>query len=326
MKIALTGGTGFIGSHLAETLTAAGHDVTCLVRQTSNLRWLQDLDVRTVAGDLDDPGTLNDLVGPADTVVHTSGAKFAYSLAEFLRGNLSQTKNIYDAIARSGSGVARFLYISSISAAGPSATGAPLTEDMPLRPITPYGVSKAETERFVASHASRVPFTIIRPPGVYGPRDKDLLIYFRLVRHHLKPILGRMNRFDFVYVKNLCHGIRLAIESERASNETYYLSDAVPYTWRSFTQLVCEAIGTSAMPVRPPIGLSLVVAEVAARMAKALNLPVKLDKHKIREFIQRFWVVSTRKAQEELGYLPSHDAQTAVSATARWYRANGWIK
>lgn len=326
MKIALTGGTGFIGSHLAESLTSRGHEVTCLVRPTSNLRWLRGLPVRTVQAELGDSRSLGEFLRGAQAIVHTSGAKFASSQREFSRGNLGQTRNLYDAMDRMHLRPERFVYVSSIAVAGPSRTGSPISEDMPPHPITPYGVSKHDAERFVRSKADRVPFTIVRPPGVYGPRDKDLYIYFRLVRNHLRPILGRSHRFDFIYVKNLAHGLALAVESDRARNQTYYFADAHPYSWRSFTEYVREAVGTWALSVRPPLSLAFLAAGAASSIARTVGKPLKLDRNKVREFGQRYWLVSCRKAQEELGYEAPYDAEQAMRETVEWYRAEGWLR
>ncbi len=325
MKIALTGGTGFIGSNLAEALSSGGHELTCLVRPTSDLRWLRGLGVRVVTGELDDPDSLGDFIRDADAVVHTSGAKFAPSLAQFVRGNLGQTRNLYEAADRTRSRPQRFLYISSISAAGPSPGPTALTEDVAPHPITPYGVSKNRAEEYIRSRGDDTPFTIIRPPVVYGPRDKDLLLYFQLVQRHLRLIMGRSQRFDMVYVRNLALGIRLALENDRARNQTYFLADEAPYTWESFTGHVREAVGAFAVSIRPPLSLTLLAANLAARVARATGVPFKLERNKVREFAQPYWLISSQKARDHLRYEPPYDAPRTIRETVEWYRSQGWL-
>ena len=178
MKALITGSNGFIGSHLAERLLNHDYQVKCLVRKTSNLRWIKDLPVEVVYGDIADLNSLLPSVAGVDYVFHLSGALRANNENEFYRINQGGTKNLLEACRQQNPNLKRFVCVSTQAAAGPSIDGIPLTESDDPHPISIYGKSKQLGEQVVLEFQKFFPVTIIRPPIVYGPRDDDFLEAF----------------------------------------------------------------------------------------------------------------------------------------------------
>jgi nucleoside-diphosphate-sugar epimerase len=325
MKIGVTGATGFIGSHLTEELVRRGHEVRCLVRPTSDLRWLRGLPVRLVEAPLPRTEMLGEFVRGLDTLVHAAGSKFAASRRDFVRANETLTSSLLDAVERHAPGLERFIYLSSIAVTGPSPGGRPRTEDEPPLPITAYGESKLRTERLIGARGSRVPFTILRPSGVYGPRDRDILPVFQMARWGVQPIIGRRNTMDLIFVKNLVHAVCLALQAPAAANRVYHVADAHAYTWEGFTRHIHAALGRRALIVTVPNPLLSAAGWVGQRTASWFGGEVKLNDQKVREMKEPYWLVSCERARAELDYRPPYAVEQAVSETLEWYRASHWI-
>ena len=190
MDVLVTGSTGFIGSHLVELLLQKGCRVRCLIRKTSDLQWLKDLPVEFVEGDIADPPSLARAVRGVEYIYHSAGLTKARTEDQYFRANAGGTRSLLEAARDVAPGLKRFLFLSSQTAAGPSPTITPITEEFPPRPITTYGRSKLQGEKECLSVSGRVPVTICRAPAVYGPRDKDVFEFFHTVSRGLQPMAG----------------------------------------------------------------------------------------------------------------------------------------
>jgi nucleoside-diphosphate-sugar epimerase len=190
MRALVTGGQGFVGSHLCERLVAQGHCVRVLARPSSDLRHLSGIEVEVVRADVTEPAGLPSAVAGCDVVFHVAGALKGLRERDFFRVNADGTRNLVGAAVVAEPRLARFVYVSSLAAAGPSPGGStPRTEEMPPEPLTWYGRSKLAGERAVRAVAG-LNWTIVRPAIVFGPREHDLLRYFRLARRGCLPVVG----------------------------------------------------------------------------------------------------------------------------------------
>ena len=215
MRALVTGASGFIGSNLVDRLLAEGVQVKCLVRHTPTLPGSAK-SLTLVPGDFQDPASLATAVEDADVVFHVAGVTRAARRADYFRGNLETTCNLLQACQEYGPEDQKFLFISSLAAAGPS-PGNPLTEDEEPRPVSAYGESKLAAERAVLQFGRTRPVIIIRPPAVYGPRDRDTLLLFKSVQKRLHVIPGRgSQKVSLVHVHDLVTGIWQAMLSEQA--------------------------------------------------------------------------------------------------------------
>ncbi len=327
MKTALvTGGTGFVGSHLAAYLLKKEISVRCLVRQTSNHRWLDGLDVEISSGDLSDEASLNRAVSHVDAVFHLAGETSSFSEEVYYQSNVVGTVKLLKAIIQVNPQIKRFVYVSSLAAAGPSLTLKPNTEADPAHPVSPYGASKLAAEEAVLAFASQIPVTVIRPPVVYGPRDPNFLEYIRIVNHGIRPFVGWQDRYtSFIYIDDLVRGIELAAQSEKASGQVYYLVSESRISWREMGRIVANQLQKASIFI--PIPFSVVWLMVLGRemIDRVKKQPSFANLQKLREFRQHFWICDGHKAKQELGFKPQMTLSDGLDKTIAWYRQEGWL-
>ncbi|MCI0339754.1 MAG: NAD-dependent epimerase/dehydratase family protein [Planctomycetales bacterium] len=323
----VTGATGFVGSHLAEALAAAGWRVRALARPTSDLRWVRAIPgAEVAAGDVTAPASLDAAVAGAGTVFHCAGLTAARRSRDYDRVNAGGTRNLLEACARRRD-PPRFVLVSSQAAAGPSAVGVPVTEDVPCRPLSPYGESKKRAEGIVRESAGPVPFTIVRPPAVYGPRDRATLEFFKLVSRGILPDRGRRDALlSLVHVRDLVAGILRAGEEPRAVGGTYFLAHPEPALWSGIFEAVAEAMGRPKLRrvpfTKPVLWLVALGQEIAA--AATGRVP-PLSRKRLPEFLHTSWVCSSERAAKDLGWRAKVPHREGLAESAAWYKREGWL-
>jgi nucleoside-diphosphate-sugar epimerase len=321
----VTGASGFVGSHIADELLRRGARVRCLLRSTSSRRWLEGKPVELCEGDVCHPEGLDAAVAGADWIVHAAGLTRAKDAAEFHRANVLGTELILGAALRASPAPRRFLYISSQAAAGPSRNGTPVTEDLEPRPVSTYGTSKLQGETLVMRAADRISVTAIRPPVVYGPREKDLLKYFRTVKCHIRPRLPGSGRFSLVYAVDLAHAVWEALTQDRAVGKIYFVGGPDLTSYDETGDGIARALGTWAVPVSIP-GFVLQAGALAGELTGALTRrPPFLSREKVQEITGRDWILSSQRIRSELGWSPVTSLEQGLRETARWYREAGWV-
>lgn len=324
MRIAVTGATGFIGSHVVEALALRGHHVTCLARNPDRTRELSDLSLRFVYGSLDSSRALADLVDGQEAVVHVAGLTKAPSLQEYVRVNVGGTESLLSAIRGNSAHLQRLVFFSSAEAMGPSPGGRPLTEEMVPQPFSAYGKSKIMAENCLERLAGRVPITVVRPPAVYGPRDKDLAILFRLISRGILPVVFPSPAYSVVYVKNLAAGICLVMERPHDGLRSFFFTDGPAASWSDFGGLIARALGRQPLKIHIPLFAVRAVALVAGLFDSLTGKAGILSRDKISE-MGGSWVVSDERARRELGYRPEFSTQQGIAETVTWYRNRGWL-
>jgi dihydroflavonol-4-reductase len=324
--ILVTGANGFVGSHLTEKLLAKGYRVRCLVRRTSDLAFVRGLPVEWSYADVSEPAGLAEACQGVDAVCHCAGLTRALDASAFFRVNTEGTVALARGCTEGNPGVKRFLFLSSHAAAGPSSTSSDyIDESRPSQPITWYGQSKLAAEQALLTMGDRLPVTILRPSAVFGPRDKDFASYFEMVHRGIRLLLGRRERLVcFVYVCDLVDAILLALESDRAVGQTYFVcGPAVSYA--EFCATIARALGKRTVGVSVPVALLGPLALYARAMGRLTGKPALLNEQRILDLRQPYWLCSGEKAQRELGFVAAYRLDTAIQETADWYRDNGWI-
>jgi nucleoside-diphosphate-sugar epimerase len=326
MKALVTGATGFVGSHLAEALLEKGAQVRALARGPDRLRWLAGIpDVETVFGTLDDRESLDAAARGVEVIYHCAGVVKADRPEIYHRVNGAGTKNLLEAALAHAEGLKRFVYVSSQAAAGPSRLDRPTREEDPPRPITPYGESKRAGEEQCERLRDRLPITVVRPPAVYGPRDVDILAFFKLASAGVVPIPGLGERkVSVVYVKDLVRGILLAGEHPAARGETFFITSG-DHTWPEVAGALREAVGR-CFPLPIPAAVFHGAALLGELYGRIFRQPVALNRHKARELTRRAWLCSREKARVMLGYEPGPTLAEGMKETAAWYRSEGWLR
>ena len=327
MIISVTGGTGFIGSHLVDRLLEQGHEVRVLVRRSSNLRWLDGKPVRLVEGDVRDASSLGDLLSNADMVYHIAGVVKARDRAGYFDGNVSATGNMLEAAVRFAPNLQRFLYVSSQTAAGPSESlDRPVSEDDAPHPITTYGESKWAAEQLVHTWRDRLPWTIVRPPAIYGPRDTEIFIYFQTIARGLNSMIGLDDkRLSLLHSDDLIRGIILAAEAPNSVGETYFIASEAFYSWPQVGRTTATVLDKRYITLRLPHTLVYGVAAVAQTIAAIQKKAATLNLEKARDITQRYWTCDISKAMRELGYRQQLSIEEGVRNTVEWYREHGWL-
>ncbi len=326
MKVLITGATGFVGSHLSELLIRKGYEVRALVRRSSNMQWIRDLNLECVYGSLDDPDSLKNAVKDVDYVFHVAGVTKAADAITYVKGNYEGTRNLVQAVLNRGKSVKRFVLVSSQAAAGPGSSIEPIDEEASPRPLTDYGHSKLMAENYVRSMADRLPVTIVRPPAVFGPRDTDVLDFFKTVKLGLIPRIGGSDKYvSLIYVKDLVRGIWLAGTRAKAIGKTYFIANPRPYSWTQMAELALKIFNKKGIPIRIPVLLLKGVALVSESWAQFSGKTTILNRQKVIEMKQNFWVCSPRRAKQDLRFEAKYSLEDSFKETIDWYKEKGWL-
>jgi len=326
VKALVTGATGFVGSHLAERLLAGGWEVACLLRPTSDPAWLEGLEVERRVAALEDADALRRAVRGVEVVFHAAGLTRARRREEYLAVNAEGTRRLLGAVLAEGAAPRRFVYVSSLAAVGPNPSPEPLDETAEPRPIDGYGASKLAGERVVLACADRLPVTIVRPPGVYGPRDTNFLPLFRsALRLGRVPTIGKASKqAALVYVTDLAEGLRLAAEAPEAVGRTYFLASG-NHTMGEVVEAVCSALGMPPRRLRVPSLLARLAGEFGQLKWALTGRPQIVSRRKVRDMLQPRWTCSWARAREELGYREAVGLEEGMRRTVQWYAEQGWL-
>ncbi len=320
----VTGGTGFVGSHLVEELLGRGYSVRCLVR--SDPKWLAGMDVTMVRGALDRVDSIRDAVLEADFVFHVGGLTRARTWEALRRANVEDTVRLLDLIrARPGS-PPRVLVTSSLAAVGRS-DFAVADESTPLRPVSRYGRSKAEMEAGIEPYRSDMPLVVVRPPAVYGPRDADVLTFFQSVARGLCPIVGRADRpaVSLVHARDLVRGMADAAESTAADGRTYFVGGEPPVSWADVRDATASVVGRRVVTMPVPPFLVPVVGAVSEWGGRLVGRHPALDREKAAEILHATLMCSNARAAADFGFEERIPLAEGVAETIGWYRAHGWM-
>jgi nucleoside-diphosphate-sugar epimerase len=301
MRLAITGGTGFVGTHLVDAAIAAGHEVKALTRREQSERDGIDW----VMGDLDSRDALEWLVDDADAVIHVAGTITAPNAAAFEKGNVAGTLAML--AAATAGGIRRFVHVSSLAAREPR--------------LSLYGGSKARGEALV--HSSGLDWAIVRPPAVYGPGDKETLELFRMARLGLM-LMPRRGRVSVIHVDDLARLLLALADPAAPSNLLVEADDGRPGGWshREFARALADAVGTRAAIVSSP-GILLRLAARADQLLRGEN--AKLTADRAAYFSHRNWVVEPKRACPPELWRPQVPTEQGLRQTAEWYTAQRWL-
>ena len=318
--ILITGGTGFIGSHLAETLCAAGEHVRCLVRP--GRRKLALPRATSIAeGDLTSGGGIAEALDGVHTVIHVAGVTKALSPADYYAGNVRATATLVRVVQ--GRAI-HFVHVSSLAAIGPSSGRAPVGEDDAPAPLTHYGQSKLEGERIVRSILPDA--VIVRPPVVYGPRDTDVYQLLKSISRGLVlEIAGGERWFSSIYVADLVQGILAAARTPTARGRAYFLTHPKAASWSEFSAAAAAVMNRRPTVIRVPVGVAQAVGLCAETWARLTGTPGIVSRDKIREARCEAWVCDHRRAAAELNFEAPTALADGLAQTLAWYKEAGWL-
>ena len=323
MKALVTGSTGFIGSHLVEGLAQRGAQVRCLVRRTSDLKWLRGLPIEFVYGDCNDKDSLKEAVKGVDQVFHLAGVTKAIDPKTYFEVNGLGTDNLIHACLENSPHLQKFIYLSSQAAAGPCCDERGKKESDECEPISPYGRSKRMGEKLAIEHAHQLPLLILRPSAVYGPRDKDFYFLFKLLSKRIKPCLS--GRLSLCYVQDIIQAILLASESPESGGEIFFLSDGHDYRMDEVGHIFAQAMGVSPLSIPIPKWFIFGVASFSEHLSKLFGRPSLISKGMAEQMVQENWRCDITKARTVLGFEPRIHLAQGAKLTVDWYRKENWL-
>ncbi len=325
-KALITGSNGFIGTNLVSALLREGVEVRCLVRSpvrepVAGVRYyeIDYADVRSLI----DSTALDDV----DVVFHLAGVTKALSIEDFRKGNVMPTQHLIDALTARSAPLQRFVLVSSQAAAGPAPSPTePVTENDPPSPFEDYGRSKLEAENLLREAALPFPYTIVRPATVYGPHDVDFLPLFKQLKSRLGLYPGNRNSYvSLIHVDDLVSGMLLASSHAAAADETYFVTKEVAITWRTIYETVAHLLDRSMLEINLPfsvIKMAGYVGDAASRITGTVPL---INSRKIELSQPRFWVCSSEKAFDQIGFQAKIPMREGMASTLAWYEEQGWI-
>ena len=326
MKILLTGGTGFIGRNLAVKLSKMGFHVLCLVRDMSRAVWMgEHPGLEPFQGDIQCKNSFTPHISDIDVVFHLAGVTKARSKDEYMRINAEGTGILFDAIAMGGKRIRKILHVSSLAVAGPHTSRYPARENGGASPMTHYGESKLLGEQLLREKCKDIPWTIIRPPVVYGPFDKDVFIYFKMAKSGIIPILGKGElELSIIHVDDVTNGIIRAGFADRGNGEIFYLSDGRVHTLAEVANIL-STISGGAKIIHVPQLIGKITGLLGDCISRFSGKPQITNRQKVKEVLQEGWVCDTDKIREQLGFHPSIELETGLESTYHWYKNAGWL-
>ena len=325
-RVLITGASGFVGFHLVNEALKNNLEVYVAVRKTSKTDHLVKAGVNFVFTDLSDISSLEKEINTNgfDYIIHAAGVTKARSKEEYEYVNAGLTYNIAAAVSQSSNKLKKFVLISSLAALGPlHRLEGIITEDTVPQPVTSYGKSKLFAEENLRKF-SKINSTILRPTAVYGPRDRDIFIFFKQLAGGIEPYIGRMEqKLSFIYVTDLA---KAAVEALHIGHQqTFNLSDGNCYSRYALADICKDVLKSRTLKLHLPVNFVTIIAGLSEKYSSLRNRASALNVEKLNELMAVNWDCDIRLAKAELGFAPEYDLKAGVTETLLWYKNNKWL-
>ena len=339
MKILITGASGFIGSFIVEEALRRGFETWAAVRKSSSRQFLTDERINFIELNLSSEEQLTEQLRGLqfDYVVHAAGVTKCLDPQDFHRINTEGTQHLVRVLMALQMRIKRFVYISSLSIMGAIREQQPyeeIRESDEAQPNTAYGRSKLETEQWLCQLNEKLemrneelfPFVILRPTGVYGPRERDYFMMAKSIKSHTDFAVGyKQQDITFVYVTDVVQAVFLACE-KGVTGRKYFLSDGEVYQSSTFSNLIRKELGNPWwIRITAPIWVLRVVTFVGEYVGRLTGKVTALNNDKYNIMRQRNWRCDIEPARQELGYEPKVKLEEGVRRSIKWYKENGWL-
>ncbi len=333
MKALVTGASGFIGSTLIELLNRQGIEVRALMRQTSSDANLQGLQFERVPGDIADYDSLCRAVEGCDYVFHLAGLIAAKDSNEYFRYNAEGTHLLAKAAATHAPALKRFVFVSSLAAGGPALSPEPRKETDPDEPVSVYGKSKLAGENFLLQYKDRFPVVILRPPMVYGPKDKATFILVKTAAKKMIPLVSARSidgqkYYSLIHAADLSRAIcdaGIVEVPQFQSGAVYYVSSGEVVTYQHLMEIICKHLKIEPIRIRIPVMILRIVAWILTRISQLTGRQFVLNEDKMNEIIPDYWTCSNLKLVSDFDFEPEYDLNQGMANAVGWYKKQGWI-
>ncbi len=329
-KILITGASGFVGGFLVEEALKKDLEVYAAVRKSSNLQYLTDNRIKFIYIDFEDTDALKSifLEHRFEYIVHNAGLTKTPIKEQYFKVNADYLENMVEALIESKTVPSKFTFISSLAAYGPAehTHKGLVTEDSIPHPVTNYGRSKLQAERYLKSK-QEINYTIIRPTAVYGPREKDLFTVYDLINKGIEMTVGLTDqKLTFIYVRDLVSVI-LDATLDCRKNVAYFVSDLEIYSSTSYNELIRKSLGRKrSFKLRLPIPLVKTLGFIAEKAGKLTGSYPALNIEKVNELEAKSWVCDTKNLVNDLNFKPRYKLKDGLEESIAWYKEHNWLK
>ena len=324
--VLVTGANGFIGSHLVDSLLSLGCNVHCLIRKSSNLRWLSSSKIQFHFVDLADPGFEIPNIPAIDFVFHCAGLTKAKSRKEYFDINATVCSRLYEQCLNYKDSIKGIVHLSSLAAAGPAKDGQLVDEATPLNPVTFYGQSKKAGEEVALEYSASLPIKVIRPPVVYGPREENLYTFFKLVKRGWGLQIGSSSKkLSLVYVADLVQAMIAVCAPCSLQKKIYFVTDGETYSWQDVAKAAADKMNVSMKALKIPESILIPIAIFFEALAMLSAKPALFDRQRMIDIRQSCWTASPENFFRDFNFTPQFDLTTGLAHTLDWYVKRKWL-
>lgn len=334
MKILITGASGFIGGFLIEEAFAKGWEVWAGIRKSSNKTYLNQPNLHFIQLDYDHSDVLLQQIkthvaenGAWDYIIHNAGITKCTIDSDYILINHDYTVCFINALLECGCKPRKFLFMSSMGSVGPGDeySGAPLRMSDKPNPISEYGRSKLMAENYIQSIPD-FPFIILRPTGVYGPREQDYFVLLKMIKSGFEFAVGyKPQLLNFIYVKDLIQVCYTALESPFV-RKTWFVADGDIYTSKAFSELIKGILKKNKLiTIRVPLVVVQLVAYLSGAFSRFTGKPTLLNPDKFQVMKQRNWTCDASELEQDLNFKAAYNLRRGMEETVNWYKKNGWL-
>jgi nucleoside-diphosphate-sugar epimerase len=330
-RVLITGASGFIGGFLVEKALQRGDEVWATIRKNSDRSRLTDTRIRLIELPLDHAEKMTEMLrqlGRFDWVIHNAGITKALYRDAYFEGNAGNTRRLVLALQQSGMVPDKFLFVSSLAALGPAPSDQTMVRETQIpHPLTPYGESKRSTEQFLESLENHFPWVAVQPTAVYGPWERDILSFIKLVNKGLELTIGtQVQKLSFVHAEDLAAAIFKILETPGALHRKFIVSDGKSYQTNDLGAAVRQGLGRkNTVKIKIPISVIRQIAGISETIGRWRKKPSPLNRDKIPELAASNWHCDAGPLLQELHFTPTYDLYQGMNQTIQWYKSHGWI-
>lgn len=324
-KVILTGANGFLGSHLVDKLIKENYDVHCIVRKSSNLKWLEGKNITIHTCGLLNVEDLSQVLNGVAYVFHLAGTVSAFDYGGYYFGNVTLTQNLFDALDKANAKPLKIVVTSSQAVTGPSITPQNAKESR-SQPVSFYGKSKLEQENLCKKYFDKYNIAIARPSIIYGERDTEFLQFIETVKKGIVPLVGFNDKpISSIYVKDVIEGFYEMAVQEKAVGQTYHLASEEVLTWKELGVASAKILNKKPMYLKLPHFIIKTAGAISGGVGKLQKKPATFDSQKALEGVQDGWVCSVDKIKNDLGFVAQYSFEKGIGKTITWYKEKGWL-
>lgn len=325
-KIVITGANGFIGSHLADFMFDKGFEVHCIVRKSSNLKYLQNEKFVIHTCGLTSIDDLKLAFKDAKYIFHLAGTVSALKYEDYIYGNVTLTKNVLEAAKALGTKPEKILITSSLAVSGPTTKDKPLKESQGFNATVRYGKAKVEQEKLAAQYFKDLNITIARPSPITGTREVEMFEFFKTINNGIFPKVGFSEKYvNIIHISDLLDSFYKMVSTPKTSGEAYFLTSEKIYSWSQIAAISAKLLNKKPFTLALPHFIILIAGFFAGLFGKIIGKAQTFDYEKAKEGIEEAWLGSTEKSKADFGFEQKVTLIEGMKEAIDWYKKEKWL-